>query len=406
MAVLGMGVGGLAAATLLTRRGHHVVLYDKMASPAPVGSGFVLQPTGLVALARMGMLDAAAAMGARIDRMLGIVLPSGRTVLDVGYRNGASGLAMQRSALFSILHAEAAACGVEFRLGRSVTGIEEAKLPRPIVEGRGERSGYDLVVDAMGCRSPTHQGGREIEYGALWATVPWANCGTFDANTLEQRYQRASRMAGVLPVGIAPSDPAPKATVFWSVRQGAEAASWKDDAARLWPEMAPLLEEARPVHATYRHHTRRPIAQPRVVRIGDAWHATSPQLGQGANMALLDALSLDMALDRTNDIHAGLAAHVRQRQRHVSVYQAMSWLLTPFYQSDGRILPSIRDHLVAPMLRRRGIIHALVSSIVAGGMTNPIRSITNRYEEEVMHIARTNPPWLIEDSSIPPSIRQ
>jgi len=43
-----------------------------------------------------------------------------------------------------------------------------------------------------------------------------------------------------------------------------------------------------------------------VVAIGDAAHATSPQLGQGANMALLDAWALALALSTASDLGAAL----------------------------------------------------------------------------------------------------
>ena len=68
----------------------------------------------------------------------------------------------------------------------------------------------------------------------------------------------------------------------------------------LWPETAPLLDTIRDVGdmtpARYGHHMlARPYAE-RLVAIGDAFHAASPQLGQGANMAMLDARALQLAL--------------------------------------------------------------------------------------------------------------
>lgn len=374
-AVLGMGIGGLSTAALLARRGWRVTLYDRMTTPGPVGSGFVLQPTGLEVLEAMGLADAVAARGAPIRRMLGKAHPSGRTVLDVGYAGGRHGLAVQRTALFGILHAAATEAGVAFELGRTVVGVEGDHACRPVVDTMSHMPAYDLVVDAMGCRSPNHEGVHEIGYGALWASVPWSAATTFDDATLEQRYQRASRMAGVLPVGSAHEGAPAMATVFWSVRNDAPTEAWRDEAARMWPDMEPLLAHAKPVHARYRHHTRRALASRRAIRIGDAWHATSPQLGQGANMALIDALSLDAALARTNDVDRALRDHVSRRRTHVRLYQSLSRILTPFYQSDGRLLPMVRDHVVAPMLSRRGLTHAVISALVAGGVGDPIGRI-------------------------------
>lgn len=373
--VLGMGIGGMAVATMLARQGHRVVLYDRMSCPGPVGSGFVLQPTGLEVLSRMGISPDVLARGAPIRRMLGLVQPSGRTVLDVGYGNGRHGLAIQRRALFDILHASCERSGVEFSLGTEIIGIEPGPSPRPVLANGKTKGRYDLVVDAMGCRSPTSDRSRQIGYGALWSTVPWSNLHGFDSATLEQRYRSASQMAGVLPVGTAADGMPAMATIFWSVRHGSDRATWKDDAAELWPELTPLLADAEPTLATYRHHTRRPIPARGIVRMGDAWHATSPQLGQGANMALLDAIALDAAMRTTDDLDDAMRLYVRMRRLHVGFYQALSFVLTPFYQSDGRLLPAMRDHVVAPLLRRRGLIHMAISRMVSGEMLSPMTMI-------------------------------
>lgn len=378
VAVLGMGVGGLAAAAMLGRRGHRVVMYDRMSAPGPVGSGFVLQPTGLEVMRRMGLHEAVAERGATVTRMLGKVQPSGRTVLDVGYRDGNSAIAIQRRALFDLLYDAAVNAGAAVETSSEVVGVESGPRPRPIFADGRMGPTCDLVIDAMGCRSPTSDRSRQIGYGALWATVPWDPACGFDAHTLEQRYRRATNMAGVLPVGTAAAGERPMATVFWSIRHGDDAADWRDRAVELWPEIAPLVTAAEPTLAAYRHHTRRAIASPGVVRIGDAWHATSPQLGQGANMALLDALSLSKAIGTGCDVDEALTLHVRRRRLHVAFYQALSYILTPFYQSDGRMLPAMRDGLVAPILRRQGIVHAMISSMVSGGMLDPLGAMDRR----------------------------
>jgi salicylate hydroxylase len=111
-----------------------------------------------------------------------------------------------------------------------------------------------------------------------------------------------------------------------------------------------------------------------VLRIGDAWHATSPQLGQGANMALLDATSLALALERSASLDEALTWHVRQRWLHVALYQTLSAGLTPFYQSDSRLLPIMRDVAIGPMTGLP-VIRSIVSRLVTGDFLDPLKRI-------------------------------
>jgi 2-polyprenyl-6-methoxyphenol hydroxylase-like FAD-dependent oxidoreductase len=183
-------------------------------------------------------------------------------------------------------------------------------------------------------------------------------------------------MVGVLPVGSASDGHPAMATFFWSIRDDedplADRERWVAEVRTVWPECVQLVRNAEPVRARYRHHTHARPVEPGLVRIGDAWHATSPQLGQGANMALIDALSLATALRMRPDAADAIAAHFACRRLHVAFYQALSVVLTPFYQSDSRLLPVLRDHLVAPLLRRRGIIHSMIAAMVCGGVLDPI----------------------------------
>jgi 2-polyprenyl-6-methoxyphenol hydroxylase-like FAD-dependent oxidoreductase len=93
IAIIGAGVAGLAAASLLARRGHHLSLIERFATPRPLGSGLVLQPLGLQVLADCGAAETALGLGAPVSRMLGHA--AGRCVLDVSYPPGQNGLAIR-----------------------------------------------------------------------------------------------------------------------------------------------------------------------------------------------------------------------------------------------------------------------------------------------------------------------
>ena len=83
IAIAGCGIAGLAAAALLARAGHRIVVFDKLEAPAPLGSGLILQPVGLAVLDEIGVGVEMRALGARIERLYGRVRPSDRMVLDV-----------------------------------------------------------------------------------------------------------------------------------------------------------------------------------------------------------------------------------------------------------------------------------------------------------------------------------
>lgn len=365
IAVAGCGPAGLAAALLLRRDGHRVRLFERFAQARPIGSGIILQPTGLAVLQTLGLAPAALAAGARITRLLGRAGVHGPVVLDVRYAalgaRGAFGIGLHRAALFDILHSAVAAAGVDLETDRAIVG--RTADPRPRLRfARGEESPpFDLIVDALGAGTPlAPPAGRALAYGALWASLDWpADCALNPA-ALEQRYIRASVMAGVLPIGRAPGGAGPQAALFWSLRadrldawRAAGLPAWKAAVAGLWPATAPLLAQiVQPEQLTfarYAHRTLAAPAEPGLVHIGDAWHSTSPQLGQGANMALLDAYALAKALRESSDLPAALARYVGLRRRHVRLYQAMSALFTPVYQSDGWLLPLVRDRLVGPI---------------------------------------------------------
>lgn len=106
--------------------------------------------------------------------------------------------------------------------------------------------------------------------------------------------------------------------------------------------------------------------------IGDASHSTSPQLGQGA--PTWHARALAHAVETTGDIETALLAYVRMRRLHVRFFQALSFAFTPFYQSDSRTLPFIRDRLVATIAKIPPAPQFL-AAMVSGTLVDPFRPI-------------------------------
>ncbi len=366
IAVAGCGPGGLAAALLLARDGHQVTIFERFETPRPIGSGLMIQPTGLAVLDRLGLRDAMLATGARIDRLSGRSGATGRVVLDVHYaalgNDMRFGVGIHRAALFGLLHDATTAAGLPIETGRTIVASAPSENRRFLRFADGSEAGpFDLVVDALGTRTalaePT---GRALAYGALWASLDWPDAAGFDAAALEQRYRAASVMVGVLPIGTRSGATRKHAAFFWSLRadrldawRAAGLDAWKAEVRALWPATDALLAQIdtpdRLTFAAYSHRTLATPGETALIHIGDAWHSASPQLGQGANMALLDAWAVAQALRSESDVATAIACAVRMRRRHVRIYQALTALFTPVYQSDSRVLPFLRDRLVGPL---------------------------------------------------------
>ncbi|MEO9829225.1 MAG: NAD(P)/FAD-dependent oxidoreductase, partial [Nitratireductor sp.] len=360
----------------------------------PLGSGLILQPTGLTVLAALGLLDAIVPRGSRIDRLHGSDARSGRTVLDVRYaawRGGRFGLSVHRAALFDVLFDAVRAAGIGVETGTEIEALDHAGDRPRIVTATGRLLGpFDLVVDASGARSKLKRHVRRpceprpLAYGAFWASLGWRGDG-FDPHALVQRYDKASVMIGVLPIGRPTPDGDAQAAFFWSLKPAQAGAvraagldAWKARVERLWPETRAYLDQIADFDqltlARYGHHTLKLPAGRGLAVIGDAAHSTSPQLGQGANMALLDAAALAHALDRASDVATALEAYCAMRRWHVRAFQALSAALTPFYQSDSAVMPFVRDRLVATVARVPPAPQIL-ASMVAGTLLSPFRPI-------------------------------
>jgi salicylate hydroxylase len=388
IAIAGCGVAGLACAALLRARGARVVVYDRLQTPQPLGSGLILQPVGLHVLDEIGVGTRMRELGARIDRLYG---KSGeRIVLDVRYnalgRDAACGVSVHRGALFQLLYDAALQAGAEIEAGREIVAARDGRLV--FADGTGSAR-FDLVIDALGMRSPLSEPPQaNLPFGALWASLDFVD--GFDPHALEQRYEAARKMVGVLPIGRLPHDvdgtlALHKVAFFWSLKHEAREAwfqrdldAWKDEVRALWPQTTALLEQIRAhsdlVFAAYAHRTMRAPVSQECVHVGDSWHCTSPQLGQGANMALLDAFALARALETQSNLEAALGEYARLRLWHIRLYQAASFLFTPAYQSDSAAMAWLRDFIMSPLSRVPPAPQVL-AALVAGQWGAPLSAI-------------------------------
>ncbi|MCH9682701.1 MAG: FAD-dependent monooxygenase [Deltaproteobacteria bacterium] len=390
--VVGAGTAGTAVALLLARAGHSVTLYERVPEPMPVGAGIVLQPTGQAVLARLGLLAPILERGARIDR-LHCLTDEGRSILDLSYRPlgpDAFGLGLHRGALFqTLLDAARQQPGLTLRCGVDVQTTDATAEGLALHTGDGERLGpHDLVVVADGARSQLRMATglpfREQPYswGALWHIA--ADPQQIYAGELHQVVRGPGTMLGLLPTGRGPEpDSPPQVSLYWSLRADQVEAfaegdfeGWKAQVRQYDPRadvVLDTLDDPRQLlFAHYRHVTMPRWHGERLVLLGDAAHAMSPQLGQGCNLALVDAAVFTDVLREAPTLDDALASYTKTRRSHLRYYSWATRGLTPWFQSDHQWLGPLRNMGLAianriPWMRRQMCLS------MSGHMRGPLR---------------------------------
>ena len=395
IAVVGGGITGLAASLGLARDGHDVSLFERLAEPGAAGAGLLLQPVGLLALDRLGLRKQMESSGARILRLQGLNA-RGRNVLDLQYRDfdpSLYGVGIHRGVLFSGLLAAVRDSPVRLQLGVAIEGVEQRADVAELSGRNSPRSApmrygpFDLVVASDGLRSALRdQCGlaanvRPYPWGAFWAIAERPPALARDV--LAQRYRRAFEMVGLLPTGIGPGG-RDEVSLFWSVRASEQQsfakgdfAAWRSRVLALMPEAEFVLAQLGSfddlVYASYADVTMPCWHRENVVIMGDAAHATSPQLGMGANMGLVDAVVLRECVARASESGRSAASIARtallewqmKRQPALRYFQWASRMLTPLFQSDSLLAGWPRDAALGAM-RHVPWAHREVLATLAG----------------------------------------
>jgi len=388
--VVGCGSGGPASAAMLARAGHDVVLFEEAPELTAVGAGILLQPTGMEVLHELDVLGRILDHGHPVHHLHG-ESASGRMVLDIPYADieeGVHGLGMYRPTLLTILVEAMAHYGADLELGCPMMEIERHGARSSLIERHGRRRGpFDLVVLADGARSHLRN---RLGLARRAEVYPWGalffigedRLADAPSQTLSQVFRGSGTFAGLLPTGRGIDSPAPLMSLFWSVRNDRVPQWRREGLDHLAEQVVALMPEAESMvaqipsmdalmHARYLDVVLDRMWLPGIVCLGDHAHAMSPQLGQGVNMALLDAQALAHAVDSHTHLSAALGAFDAARRAHLDFYQPVNRLSTPFFQSDLAPLGWFRDFALSqvsriPLLRRQQAL------TMAGLKTGPL----------------------------------
>ncbi|HEX5772130.1 MAG TPA: FAD-dependent monooxygenase [Nocardioidaceae bacterium] len=360
--VVGGGIGGLTAAVSLVSHGWRVTVLEQAPEFTEVGAGLTLWSNALAALDAIGVGDAVRATGS-ISGPAGTRIPDGGwlTRIPAGQLEeefGVTAVGIHRAVLVDLLRAALPEEAL-------VAGAEVVDVYPDVPVSVAYRSGGhhhevrgDLVVAADGINSRTRRQlwknpGR-VRYTGItaWRAVtpePWP----------EELVSGISWGRGEEFGAVELGD----GRVYWFGAVNAPAGRWSDDemaeVRRIfghWHDPIPRLLDATPAGSVLRSdlfHLRPgpdTYVHRRVALLGDAAHAMTPHLGQGACQAIEDAVVLGDLLDE-GDVDEALAEYDRVRRPRTREVARMSRLSGRLGQQlTNPLAVSVRNRLlkVAP----------------------------------------------------------
>jgi len=349
--VCGGATGGCAAALLLARGGADVSLIERVAEPKEIGAGIAIAENGLAVLESLG-LGPAMAVGEPVTEVR-IVDEHGRTLL-APRGEAPRAVMLRRSTLQGILlDAVSGEPRIRTHFG---TEVVHASPAGEVLVRQGSRESTlqaDLVIGADGVHSRVRE------------------CGNFGAHVRGTgiRYVRmllenavATGTEAWTPAGLFGSFAVDRGTYAFA-SCGTEACSRALDARDLdafraswttaYPAAGRILDGLTAFDELITNDVLRVDCDRwfdgRLVLLGDAAHAMAPNLGQGANSALVDAAVLLDELRRSSSVGEGLVAYQRRRRKAVRRVSDASSRLGMLAELTHPVARTLRDRLLLPV---------------------------------------------------------
>jgi len=371
ISVIGAGIGGLAAAASLIRRGHRVHVYEQAAELGEVGAAVQMSANAVKVLYDLGLKSTLESLGVKPAAFQFRRFDDGELLHEIKLgpaheaAHGAPYYQIHRVDLHAaLLNAVQALDPQAVRLGVRALQVHETAEHAEVSFSDGSTVRCDLVVGADGIKSVVRQYVVDAEPPVFTGQVAWR------LSIPTERIPEALRPPVVSSIWCGPKNHA----VMYYMRAGkllnfvgCVERPWEEDSwttLQPWSELDQDYAGWHPiVRAVIEHadrgqcyrwalNNRKPVltwSTPRVTLLGDAIHPTLPYMAQGAAMAIEDSAVLARALEMGKPLAEALRIYERHRAPRAARVVNESTEMADLYQiaDADQMRQAFRDRNIA-----------------------------------------------------------
>ncbi|MBV7440029.1 FAD-dependent monooxygenase [Weeksellaceae bacterium TAE3-ERU29] len=343
--IIGAGIGGLTTALTLQKRGLDVILYESSSEIKPVGAGIILASNAMQIFDKLGLKDKIEKAGNRISVMkitdeqfnpISVV-----NLSEYEQKYGVSNIAIHRGELQRILVNEV---GFEhIKLSKRLSKIEKTELFKLTFEDKTTAE-CKIVIGADGIKSVVRN--QLFNENTIRNAHQYCWRGICEMN-LPENYHEAwgkGKRFGFVKIS--------KNKVYWYAltNMPVEIENLPEIFKNFHADILKIISKtSKEQIITSEILDLKPIKKwqsKNVCLIGDAVHATTPNLGQGACQAIEDAYAIGQILDKGISIENTFKEYETNRKKKAHYIVKTSWTLGKLAHIENNLVIKLRNFIM------------------------------------------------------------
>lgn len=353
VAIAGAGIAGLTTAIALKQKGFEVLVFEAAPAIKPIGAGIGLSANAIKAFERLGIKQAIISRG-RFLPAFTICDEQGKVItrtnsMQLSHEFGDDNFAIHRAALHEVLLSYLAPD--ELVLNKRVVNITDHEYEVNVFFADGTSYEADCLVAADGIHSPTR---KQLVPGSIPRYAGYT-CWRGIIRDAPVHIEEASETWGLKGrFGIVPL---PGNSIYWfaCINSSQNNETMKHftieqlrehfmDYHKPVPEILNASQTEDMIwNDIIDHAPIKRYAYAKVLLVGDAAHATTPNMGQGACQAIEDAVILADELDKNRNIPEAFSSFEKRRMERTHMVVNTSAMIGKVAQTDNKLLAALRN---------------------------------------------------------------